>query len=71
MRTFTIIDELDSDNRVEHVPADAIADTLRDWYPDDEAEVQWVIDDLQAKVRAGEYSGSEEAFLGIRVELEH
>lgn len=70
MRTFTITDEL-SGNRAEHVAADDIADTIRDWYPADEAEVQQVIDELQAKVRAGEYHGDEETYLGIRVELEH
>jgi hypothetical protein len=70
MRTFTITDEL-TGYRAEHVAADDIADTLRDWYPAAEAEVQQVIDELQAKVRAGEHYGSAETYLGIRVELEH
>lgn len=71
MRTFTITDELNTDNRAEHVAADDIADAIRGWFPADELEAQRVIDELQAKVRAGEYSGSEEQYLGIRVELEH
>lgn len=71
MRTFTITDELNSDNRAEHVAAVDIADAIRDWFAADEVEAQQVIDKLQAKVLAGEYHGDEEAYLGIRVELEH
>lgn len=71
MRTFTITDELNTDNRAEHVADCDIADTIRDWFPADEVEVQQVIDELEAKVRAGEYWGGEEAYLCIRVEPEH
>jgi hypothetical protein len=72
IRTYTLTDQNTGAVAV-GIDSAQIAATLRPWFAgdyDQAAEVASVIEELETRVRRGEYYGEQEAYLGVTVTVE-
>lgn len=66
MSEITITDEI-GDNGTVTVDSSDVIETLREWFTDAPTEIDSAIAEIQDQLNRGDYTGENEAYLGIRM----